>query len=1189
LKLILVTIKLIWFQCCKIVCSNFCMICDKLKFYSMYLRFWVALSIIFLCSSVSMAQCDNVALGKAVTASASLPGAPSQNAVDGDCSQIWNAGNYAPQSLDIDLGVAYTINNINIMFEMSPNGNVNYEILTSPDMVTWNVVDVITGFYVTGQLVERCYSSAPLTGVRGVRVSALASPSWIAIRDMGVYTLSSPAIPTITVSGPLTICQGSSVTLTASTAYTYLWSTGETTQSITVNSAGTYSVTTNQSPACTQGTIACTTCGVGTNSVVVNAAPPPVVSVSPNSIVGCYNSSAVVTASGASTYSWSPGTNLSANSGATVTVGPLSNTTYTVTGTDSLGCTANDTVQISAGTPPNVSVKASAVSSLCDSSKLNWAAWSSVSGSSGIGGISSDLTITVSKPTGGLSTTGGMYNGGIFPTQYNVPVNNTAIRNDLAGLFTFCFNRPVVNPQIALSSIGSPGNSVQINTSDPYLVIWQGQGMSYPNNTTFVGTEGYTIIQFPGVHTCISFDYLQSETYCNLAFGTLDTNCQVVAPPPICAGTPDTLIASGALNYSWSPAAGLNVTSGAVVVATPTVTTTYYVTGTDASNCADMDSITITVKPFIIAPLITGDTIICAGDSTTLTASSGGIGTTYLWKPINMADSVHSFKPASTSPYTVVATNVDGCSDSSSVNIVVNLLPQAQFSALPVCKNNSTVFNNSSTGNISNWDWSYGDGAISTLQSPSHIYATCDSFIVKLTVTTVEGCIDSTTKIARVYCLPFANFMSTDACVNQAVSCTDVSVVAGSTIATWSWNFGDNSAIVSSQNPTHPFSVDGAHTISLLITSSQGCVDSTTRNSIVHPLPVAKFSASNVCDGDIVVFSNSSAIAAPDAIQAWAWSFGDSSAINNNQNATHLYSAVGSYTSKLVVVSDFGCIDSTTHQVVVSPNPVVNFTTVDSSGCAPLCLSLQNQSTIFSGNNVQWSWDVGDGSGFTTSQSFDHCYQNSGVSTAAYFSVSLTVVSDSGCTSMITKNNYITVFPNPQAAFSITPSTTDITNAAVSIIDESLGADFWNWNFGDTVTSTSANPLPHVYTDTGSFVITLITSTQHGCYDTAYQNAIINPTFTFYVPNAFTPNGDGENDTFGGTGIFIKEYKMTIFDRWGNLIYKTDTIDKPWDGKVNYTTTLAVQDTYVYLIEVTDFKKQKHQYRGIVSVLRGGY
>src|ERR1039457_2263702 len=94
---------------------------------------------------------------------------------------------------------------------------------------------------------------------------------------------------------------------------------------------------------------------------------------------------------------------------------------------------------------------------LCDSSKLNWATWSSVSGSSGAGTISSELSVLVTKPTGGLSTTGGMFNGGVFPTQYSVPVNSTAIRNDLAGLFTFCFNVHVVNPQIALSSIGNPG------------------------------------------------------------------------------------------------------------------------------------------------------------------------------------------------------------------------------------------------------------------------------------------------------------------------------------------------------------------------------------------------------------------------------------------------------------------------------------------------------------------------------------------------------------------------------------------------------------------------------------------------------------------------------------------------------------------------------------------------------------
>jgi hypothetical protein len=163
--------------------------------------------ILVCCYTTVLAQCNNVALGKPVTASGIYLSNIPANAVNGSCGDGWNSGGFATQSIDIDLISTYTINNINIMFDMSPNGTVNHQILTSPDMVTWTVADVITGYYVTGQLIERCYSSSPLTNVRGVRVNSLSSPSWIAIREMGVYTLSSPTTPTITASGPLTFCQ----------------------------------------------------------------------------------------------------------------------------------------------------------------------------------------------------------------------------------------------------------------------------------------------------------------------------------------------------------------------------------------------------------------------------------------------------------------------------------------------------------------------------------------------------------------------------------------------------------------------------------------------------------------------------------------------------------------------------------------------------------------------------------------------------------------------------------------------------------------------------------------------------------------------------------------------------------------------------------------------------------------------
>jgi len=108
----------------------------------------------------------------------------------------------------------------------------------------------------------------------------------------------------------------------------------------------------------------------------------------------------------------------------------------------------------------------------------------------------------------------------------------------------------------------------------------------------------------------------------------------------------------------------------------------------------------------------------------------------------------------------------------------------------------------------------------------------------------------------------------------------------------------------------------------------------------------------------------------------------------------------------------------------------------------------------------------------------------------------------------------------------------------------------------------------------------------YSCVDSTYKTVTIEPEFLFYIPNAFTPNDDGINDYFSGKGIFIKEYEMMIFDRWGNLIFYTDDINKPWDGRANHGTEIAQRDVYVYTVKITDINRKKHSYKGTVTLER---
>ncbi|MDQ3048466.1 MAG: PKD domain-containing protein, partial [Bacteroidota bacterium] len=418
-------------------------------------------------------------------------------------------------------------------------------------------------------------------------------------------------------------------------------------------------------------------------------------------------------------------------------------------------------------------------------------------------------------------------------------------------------------------------------------------------------------------------------------------------------------------------------------------------------------------------------------------------------------------------------------------------------------------------------------------------------------------------------------------CHGLPVTFNDISVIPSGTITTWSWNFGDGTALGTVQNPVHTYLNAGSFSTTLIVTSNNGCKDTITRTVVIHPKPLAQFNAGNVCDGTAVTFTDQSVIASPDAIVSWAWDFGDASPFVNAQNTSHLYADTGSYNVELLVVSNFGCADSLSKIIVVSPNPVVNFTVPNPVGCEVFCTTFQNLTTISSGSYML-SWTFSDGN----PMSDPHCFTTNSLFNPEMFDVSLTATSDSGCVTTLSRPDYITVYPKPEAAFFVQPNSTSIIDPIITVTDFSTGSNIWLWDFNDLTTSSLINPPGHTYADTGTYDITLITTTNFGCADTAVNTIIIEPDFVFYIPNAFTPNGSGYNDTFSGKGIFLKDYEMLIFDRWGNLIFKTNDINIPWDGRANKGGEIAQRDVYVYSITVSDLKGNFHYYKGSVTLIR---
>jgi gliding motility-associated-like protein len=204
--------------------------------------------------------------------------------------------------------------------------------------------------------------------------------------------------------------------------------------------------------------------------------------------------------------------------------------------------------------------------------------------------------------------------------------------------------------------------------------------------------------------------------------------------------------------------------------------------------------------------------------------------------------------------------------------------------------------------------------------------------------------------------------------------------------------------------------------------------------------------------------------------------------------------------------------------------------------------------------------------------------------------VSLTATSNNGCATTLLMPAFVQVFPVPNAEFTPTPNPASILDPVVTLVNGS-SSDVISWLYhfgdGDSIGYTTPSPI-HTYPDVAasSYLATLFVTNVYGCTDFISHVVEIGPEFTFFIPNAFTPNGDGTNDFFFGQGIGITEYDLFIFDRWGNQIFHADDINHLWDGRANGGDDVAQQDVYVWKVRLTDVFGKKHNYIGTVTLVK---
>jgi gliding motility-associated-like protein len=723
-------------------------------------------------------------------------------------------------------------------------------------------------------------------------------------------------------------------------------------------------------------------------------------------------------------------------------------------------------------------------------------------------------------------------------------------------------------------------SNAQLQASGGVTYSWApSTGLSDPN------------ISNPSASPTSTITYTVTVTDANGCEATDDVTITVVQAPSLDAGMDETICegddvqlnAIGTGTFIWSPIGGLDNASIQNPLANPTVTTTYYATLTDANNCSAVDSVVVNVEPIPVADF-PDPPAACDGSPVNFTDNSTGFISTYSWdfgdtQTGSGANPQHIYPGIGTYNVSLMVSSPNGCSSSTTGTAQVVNGPTPNFAVTngpDLCVGEELEISDNSSGPIASYGWDFDDGTTSSLTSPTHAYANVGAYSITVTLTAPDQCATSQVLDVVVYPNPIADFAADQGCEEQATVFLDASTVSSGTIQGWEWTFGDATPLEYGDAPTHTYASLGTYNVTLIAQTDAGCRDTVTHPVGVNPTPSVSISVNNSCLGDEVTFANST-VPNDNTIASWSWQFGDGTS-SDEFEPTHQYGTLGTVTAQLMAVSDSGCVGTGTTDLEVYPHPQTNFSFSDYEGCIPMAVSFTNESTINPNYSIgSYLWDFGNGV-TSTEMSPSHTYVTSG-----NFDVSLiTTTAVGGCADTLAIADLMHIFLTPTASFHYSPTNATMLDPRIHFTNTSIDAANYEWDFGDGNTSTIANPM-NGYPAEGDYIITLV-ALNGICTSTTSQEVHIDPETFVYIPNSFTPNGDGLNDYFIPKGIGIEKFSMTIYNRWGEELFYTNTLDEPWRGW--YKGAELPNDTYVYQIDIIDVLGEPKTYRGGVTLVR---
>jgi PKD repeat protein len=553
-------------------------------------------------------------------------------------------------------------------------------------------------------------------------------------------------------------------------------------------------------------------------------------------------------------------------------------------------------------------------------------------------------------------------------------------------------------------------------------------------------------------------------------------------------------------------------------------------------------------------------------------ANNGGAISTWSWDfgdPVSgvlnfssLQNPQHIYRSFGQFTVNQIVTNVNGCKDTATHVLYLHDTPFVDFAADTACLGDSTHFADLSSppDSLIAWQWTFGDGATSNLQSPAHEYAAAGVYTVTLSVTNQSNCGHDTTKQVLVRPVPQALFSASNNCQGLVTQFNDQSYTPEGVLVTWAWDFGDGQTSTL-PSPVHLYATYGTYTVTLTVTNSYGCSGFYSKNVVIYRNPTADFSFQNsFCPAGVVSFSDHTTPYGT-TLTNWEWVFEPGQG-SNVPNPVHTFAVTDTtYDVTLISTDANGCIDTVVKPVNVKPGFDFTFNIV--LGCTGSSTEFIPQNLAAGDSITAVSWTFGDPASGSANYSNDyigvHAYQNTG-----NYIVKMKAWNSDLCVDSIVKSINIRKGPSASFTYPNTPHCDSTVKFVNRYLANGLVIDTIQWIFPDTLI-TDVPPfmdtVTHKFSGFGIFQVTQLVHASNGCtgsYSKDVTVSCISAGFTVSSP----PRCSGQLISFSdksGPSSLISNWNWDFGDGTDTVYTKfASVIRHRYLGSGNFTVRLVV-------------------------------